>query len=69
MLVETFPKADQSFLKATLVMWIPFVVRFHLAGQPALSKKIPFVVSPSNHERNQGTTHSYLDPPLRMSGT
>jgi hypothetical protein len=44
-------------------MWIPFVVRFHLAGQPALSKKIPFVVSPSNHERNQDTMRSSFDAP------
>jgi len=47
--------------KATLIGSLPFVVRFQVAGQPALSKKIPFVVRLSNHERNQGAMRSFLD--------
>jgi hypothetical protein len=45
------------------------VLRFYVAGQPALSKKIPFVVSPhnpfvvslSNHERARAEIRSFPD--------
>ena len=53
MLVETFPKANQSFLKATLVMWIPFVV----------SPQNPFVVSLSNHERTRAKIRTFFERP------
>jgi hypothetical protein len=48
---------------------LPFVERYYVAVQPALSKRIPFVVSPSipfvvslsNHERNPARFHALFE--------